>query len=66
MDAPDNFLHLLRLLEAERAWAAGDFRAAVRRGAKTAQPEVVHHPAALGRGEFNCDIEDAKVRQAPR
>ena len=27
-DAPDNFLHLLRLLEAERAWAAGDFRAA--------------------------------------
>ena len=26
--APDNFLHLLRLLEAERAWAAGDFRAA--------------------------------------
>jgi len=29
-DAPDNFLHLLRLLEAERAWTAGDFRAAVR------------------------------------
>ena len=28
-DAPDNFLHLLRLLEAERAWALGDFRAAV-------------------------------------
>jgi signal transduction histidine kinase len=28
-DAPDNFLHLQRLLEAERAWAAGDFRAAV-------------------------------------
>jgi len=28
-DAPDNFLHLLRLLEAERAWASGDFRAAV-------------------------------------
>ena len=27
-DAPDNFVHLLRLLEAERAWAAGDFRAA--------------------------------------
>jgi len=27
-DAPDNFLHLLRLIEAERAWAAGDFRAA--------------------------------------
>ena len=26
--APDNFLHLLRLLEAERAWAVGDFRAA--------------------------------------
>ena len=28
-DAPDNFLHLLRLVEAERAWAAGDFRVAV-------------------------------------
>jgi signal transduction histidine kinase len=28
-DAPDNFLHLLRFVEAERAWAGGDFRAAV-------------------------------------
>jgi predicted ATPase/signal transduction histidine kinase len=28
-DAPDNFLHLLRLSEAERAWAVGDFQAAV-------------------------------------
>jgi signal transduction histidine kinase len=27
-DAPDNFLHLLRLIEAERAWAVGDLRAA--------------------------------------
>ncbi|QYN38753.1 AAA family ATPase [Pseudonocardia sp. DSM 110487] len=27
-DAPDNFLHLLRLVEAERAWAVGEFRAA--------------------------------------
>ena len=27
-DAPDNLLHLLRLVEAERAWAVGDFRAA--------------------------------------
>jgi signal transduction histidine kinase len=27
-DAPANFLHLLRLLEAERAWAVGDFPAA--------------------------------------
>ncbi|MDA0158712.1 AAA family ATPase [Solirubrobacter ginsenosidimutans] len=27
--APDNFLHLLRLIEAERAWAVGDFGAAV-------------------------------------
>jgi predicted ATPase/signal transduction histidine kinase len=27
-DAPVNFLHLLRLIEAERAWVAGDFRAA--------------------------------------
>ncbi|QRP46879.1 AAA family ATPase [Amycolatopsis sp. FDAARGOS 1241] len=29
-DAPENFLHLLRLTEAERAWVAGDFRGAVR------------------------------------
>jgi signal transduction histidine kinase len=28
-DAPANFRHLVRLIEAERAWAAGDFRAAV-------------------------------------
>src|SRR5205814_1326091 len=28
VDAPDNFLHLQRLVEAERAWAVGDFRAA--------------------------------------
>ena len=28
-DAPDNFLHLVRLLEAEQAWVTGDFRAAV-------------------------------------
>jgi signal transduction histidine kinase len=28
-NAPANFLHLLRLLEAERAWAVGDFRSAV-------------------------------------
>jgi signal transduction histidine kinase len=28
-DAPDNFLHLLRLLEAGRAWAVGDFRTAI-------------------------------------
>ncbi|MEX5636798.1 diguanylate cyclase [Parafrankia sp. FMc2] len=27
-DAPDNFLHLLRMVEAERAWAVGDFREA--------------------------------------
>ncbi|WP_238016984.1 AAA family ATPase [Dactylosporangium sp. AC04546] len=27
-DAPGNFLHLLRLVEAERAWATGDFSAA--------------------------------------
>jgi signal transduction histidine kinase len=27
-DAPDNFQHLLRLLEAERAWVSSDFRAA--------------------------------------
>jgi signal transduction histidine kinase len=28
VDAPSNFLHLVRLVEAERAWAVGDFRAA--------------------------------------
>ncbi|WP_142096051.1 AAA family ATPase [Pseudonocardia cypriaca] len=27
-DAPDNFLHMLRLVEAERAWVVGDFRTA--------------------------------------
>jgi len=27
-DAPDNFLHMVRLLEAERAWTVVDFRAA--------------------------------------
>ncbi|ONH22207.1 diguanylate cyclase [Pseudofrankia asymbiotica] len=29
VDAPVNFSHLLRLVEAERAWAVGDFRTAV-------------------------------------
>ncbi len=29
-DAPDNFLHLLRLVNAERAWAVGDFQSAAR------------------------------------
>jgi signal transduction histidine kinase len=29
-DAPSNFLHLLRFVEAERAWAVGDFQAAIR------------------------------------
>ena len=29
-DAPQNFGHLLRLLEAERAWAVGDFQGCVR------------------------------------
>ncbi|MDT7661867.1 MAG: hypothetical protein QOD04_1423, partial [Pseudonocardiales bacterium] len=29
VDAPANFLHMVRLLEAERAWAVGDFRGAV-------------------------------------
>jgi signal transduction histidine kinase len=37
--APDNFLHQLRLIEAERAWALGDFRAAVL-GFDAAQREV--------------------------
>ena len=38
-DAPENFLHLQRLLEAERAWAVDDFRAAVL-AFDTAQREV--------------------------
>jgi signal transduction histidine kinase len=42
-DAPDNFLHLLRLLEAERAWALGDFRAAAL-GFDTACREVAGRP----------------------
>ncbi|TWF78947.1 putative ATPase [Pseudonocardia hierapolitana] len=44
-DAPDNFLHLQRLVEAERAWAIGDFRtaavafdAARREGARRQRP----------------------------
>jgi signal transduction histidine kinase len=42
-DAPDNFLHLLRLLEAERAWALGDFRAAAL-GFDAARREVAARP----------------------
>ncbi|HTF54692.1 MAG TPA: AAA family ATPase [Pseudonocardia sp.] len=42
-DAPDNFLHLLRLLEAERAWALGDFRAAAW-GFDTARREAAGRP----------------------
>jgi signal transduction histidine kinase len=38
-DAPANFLHLQRLLEAERAWVVGDFRAAAL-AFDTAQREV--------------------------
>ena len=38
-DAPENFLHLQRILEAERAWAVGDFRAAAL-AFDTAQREV--------------------------
>ncbi|MBO3751943.1 AAA family ATPase [Streptosporangiaceae bacterium NEAU-GS5] len=41
-DAPDNFLHLLRLLEAERAWAVGDFPAAVL-AFDAARGEVARH-----------------------
>jgi len=42
-DAPDNFLHLLRLVEAERAWAAADFRAGVL-AFDIAQREVAQRP----------------------
>jgi signal transduction histidine kinase len=38
-DAPENFLHLLRLLDAERAWAVRDFRAAAQ-AFDTARQEV--------------------------
>ncbi|MGW4489880.1 AAA family ATPase [Amycolatopsis sp. NPDC004368] len=41
-DAPDNFLHLLRLLEAERAWTVGDFRAGAL-AFDTARREAVRH-----------------------
>jgi predicted ATPase/signal transduction histidine kinase len=41
-DAPDNFLHLLRLIEAERAWAVGDFRAAAL-AFDAARREVARH-----------------------
>jgi signal transduction histidine kinase len=42
-DAPANFLHLLRLLEAERAWALGDFRAA-ELGFDAARSEAASRP----------------------
>ena len=48
-DAPDNFLHLQRLLEAERAWAVGDFRAAAL-AFDAARREVARPPAAHGIG----------------
>jgi len=43
VDAPANFLHLLRLVEAERAWAYGDFRAATT-AFDTALREAAQHP----------------------
>src|SRR3569833_3746258 len=51
-DAPANFLLLLRLVEAERAWADGDFRAAAI-AFDAAQREVAHrrrpwHQALIG------------------
>ncbi|MER7009000.1 AAA family ATPase, partial [Dactylosporangium sp. NPDC000555] len=42
-DAPANFLHLLRLVEAERAWTVGDFRAAVL-GFDAARREAAQRP----------------------
>ena len=42
-DAPQNFVHLLRLLEAERAWAVGDFQGCVR-GFDAALREVGGRP----------------------
>jgi signal transduction histidine kinase len=42
-DAPANFWHMLRLLEAERAWTVGDFHAAVL-AFDTAQREVAARP----------------------
>ena len=41
-DAPANFLHLLRLVEAERAWAVGDFRGAAL-AFDAARHEVAQH-----------------------
>lgn len=40
-DAPENFLHLLRLLDAERAWTVGDFRVAAQ-AFDAARREVAH------------------------
>ena len=48
-DAPGNFLHLLLLVEAERAWAAGDFRAAAA-AFNAARREVGPAPAPLAPG----------------
>jgi signal transduction histidine kinase len=42
-DASDNFVHILRLLEAEQAWARGDFRAAAL-AFDTARREVAERP----------------------
>ena len=45
-DAPDNFLHLVRLLEAERAWTVVDFRAASL-AFDAARREVAQRPAPV-------------------
>jgi signal transduction histidine kinase len=49
VDAPANFGHLLRLLEAERAWTVGDFHAAAL-AFDTALREVAHRQRPWHRG----------------
>ncbi|WP_433296366.1 AAA family ATPase [Pseudonocardia sp. CA-142604] len=56
-DAPDNFLHLLRLLEAERAWAVGDFR-----GAALAFDTALREPAACRRPWHRALIAERAAR----
>ncbi|HEY6748584.1 MAG TPA: histidine kinase, partial [Mycobacteriales bacterium] len=56
-DAPANFLHLLRLLEAERAWAAGDVR-----GAELAFDAARHEVAAPRRPWHRALITERAAR----
>ena len=58
-DAPENFLHLQRLLEAERAWAIGDFR-----GAAVAFDRALRDPAQRARPWHRAMIAERAARFA--